>query len=157
MSGYYQNATICLNGHVSSSNSADYTKHCKVCGESTISNCQSCNTSIQGRYRYTGVAVLGNTYSKPNYCHNCGEPYPWTARVIENAIEILALDEDLAPEHKELVKLALPDLLVEKPSTNVAVAKYNKYIPQTQSFIKDGLKNILIDIVSEPIKKSLWG
>ncbi|KOS61715.1 DUF2321 domain-containing protein [Lysinibacillus agricola] len=157
MSGYYDNATICLNGHVSSSRSSNYTKHCKTCGETTISNCESCNASIQGKYIVPGVLDLASKYKRPAYCHNCGLQYPWTSRVIENAIELLALDEDLPDDHKETIKLALPDLLVEKPSTPVAIAKYKKYIDKTQSYIKDGLKNILVDVVSETVKKSIWG
>lgn len=157
MSGYYENATICLNGHVTSSVSANYAKHCKSCGESTVSNCQSCTSAIQGRYRTTGVAVLGAKYYKPFYCHSCGHPYPWTTRIIDNAIEILSLDEELPDAQKELVRLALPDLLVEKPSTPVAVAKYRKIIPKAATYVQDGLKNILVDVVSESVKKSIWG
>lgn len=157
MSGYYNYATICLNGHVSSSYDSNYTKHCKTCGTTTISSCQTCNVSIQGMFTNTNVAVLGRRYKKPSYCHNCGEAYPWTTRIIENAIEILALDEKLSPENKELVKLALPDLLVEKPATPVAIAKYRKIIPKAATYVQDGLKNILIDVVSETVKKSVWG
>lgn len=157
MNGYYERATICLNGHVCSSYDANYRKHCKICGETTVSNCQSCNTPIQGRYTIPSVVDLASRYRKPSYCHNCGHAYPWTTRVIENAIELLALDEDLPEDQKEIVKLALPDLLVEKPSTPVAVAKYRKFIPKAATYIQDGLKNILVDVVSESVKKSIWG
>lgn len=126
MSEDYERATLCLNGHVISSYNANSTKFCNQCGDFTVSNCQCCDQPIRGRYKHTGIVVLGSQYNKPAYCDNCGKPFPWTARVIENAIEILALDEELQPEHKELIRLALPDLLVEKPSTPVAVAKYRK-------------------------------
>ncbi|WP_036165643.1 DUF2321 domain-containing protein [Lysinibacillus sphaericus] len=157
MSSYYENATICLNGHVISSYKANSTKHCDICGEKTVSYCETCTNPIRGEYTHTDIIVLGGDYTKPAYCHECGSPFPWTTRVLDHAIEILSLDEELSPEHKELVKLALPDLLVEKPTTPVAVAKYRKVIPKAATYVQDGLKNILVDVVSETVKKSIWG
>lgn len=156
MGGYYKGATICLNGHVLESTEPNSVPHCKMCGESTISNCVSCNKSIRGKYEYTNV-VNFSPYKKPYYCFNCGNPYPWTSRVIDNAIEIIYLDEELTEEHKEIIKNALPDLITEKPSTPVAIAKYKKYMSGAQSFAKEGLRNILVDVVSETVKKSIWG
>ena len=156
MNAYYENATICLNGHVSSALVSSSTKYCKFCGENTISRCQSCEAPIQGKFKTSRVNA-GRKYNRPAYCHNCGSPYPWTSKIIENAIELLALDEELPQDHKELIKLALPDLLVEKPSTPVAVAKYRKFIPKAATYVQDGLKNILIDVVSTSVKKSIWG
>lgn len=153
--GYYKNATICLNGHVISSLNANDKKFCKNCGSATISNCTNCDNAIQGSYETTNI--FGYTYYRPSYCHECGEPYPWTSKIIENAVELLTLDENLPNEQKEIIKLALPDLLVETPTTPIAIARYRKYIPSTQDFIKDGLKNLMVDVVSETVKKSLWG
>lgn len=152
---YYLTPTICLNGHVVSSRSENYSKFCKSCGNSTISHCPSCSKSIQGHYEVPGVFGFFD-YIPPSYCHECGEPYPWTSQVINNAVELLALDEQLPSDQKEIIRLALPDLLIETSTTPVAVAKHKKYIPSAQSFVKDGLKNLLFDIVNETVKKSLW-
>lgn len=157
MSGYYLNATICLNGHVVSSTKAEYTPFCDICGKATISICSNCSKPIRGDYEVPGVAAIGFPYHKPSYCYNCGYPFPWTEQLINNAVELIALDEELTDEQKEILKNALPDLIVETPSTPVATAKYKKFIPKAASYIQDGLKNLLIDVVSETVKKSLWG
>lgn len=154
--GYYENATICINGHVASSDTANYRKHCKQCGQETISVCQKCDSSIQGYYFVPGIIGFSD-YNRPSYCHDCGSPYPWTEQLINNAIELISLDEELPSDIKDVIKSSLPDLIVETPSAPLAVAKYRKYMSQANDYTRDGIKNLLIDIVSETIKKSLWG
>lgn len=156
---YFQ--LICENGHQISFwhklNSPD-TEHCEKCGESTIDTCPSCKFPIHGYMYPSGVITAGpKTFPKPYYCKKCGKPYPWTELVINNAVELISLDETLPTDHKSIIKSALPDLLVETPTTPVAVAKYKKYISTAQDFIKDGMKNLMVDVVSETVKKSIWG
>lgn len=155
--GYYQNATICLNGHAASSTTANYRRFCKDCGVNTISQCDSCDTYIQGDYEVPGIAVIGFTYYPPAYCHNCGQAYPWTKVVLENAVELISLDDELPSEHKKIIKNAFPDLVVETPTTPVAVAKYKKYMSKSAEYVQEGMRNLLKDVVSETVKKSIWG
>lgn len=156
MTGFYKNATICLNGHVASETEANYRKFCKSCGEPTISNCQSCDDLIQGYYYVPGVFSSAK-YNAPNYCHSCGKPYPWTEKLLNNAVELISLDDQLNDEQKQIIKNAIPDLIVESPTTALAQAKYKKYISNSAFYIQDGLKNLLVDVVSESVKKSLFG
>ncbi|WP_231296902.1 DUF2321 domain-containing protein [Mammaliicoccus sciuri] len=155
MSGYYMNATICLNGHVSSSSDANYRKFCKECGESTISNCSKCQSAIQGYFYIPGFLGTYN-YDVPNYCHECGSAYPWTEKILDNAIELVSLDEQLSEEHKSIIKNAIPDLIIESPTTPVAQAKYKKYMTRASDYVQEGSRNLLIDVVSEAVKKSLF-
>lgn len=155
--GYYEIATICLNGHVASSSTSNYRKFCKECGKETISTCQSCGSNIQGDYNVPGVVALGSTYNPPSFCHECGEPFPWTEMVIANAVELIALDDDLPEEYKEIIKNSFPDLVVETPTTPVAVAKYKKYMPKAADYVQNGIKTILYDVASETVKKAIWG
>ncbi|PTJ69580.1 DUF2321 domain-containing protein [Mammaliicoccus sciuri] len=155
MSGYYTRATICLNGHVSSSSEANYRKFCKECGESTISNCSKCQSAIQGYYYVPGFFGKIN-YDAPNYCHECGNPYPWTEKILINAIELVSLDEELSEEHRLIIKNAIPDLIIDSPTTPVAQAKYKKYMSQAADYVQEGARNLLIDVVSEAVKKSLF-
>lgn len=150
---------VCQNGHQytdKAEKNSDNAMYCSECGETLINTCPSCNLKIKGDIQYDGIVDFFPT-SVPAFCIGCGEPYPWTTRVLENAFEILSLDENLPKEQKKLIKLALPDLLVEKPSTPVAIAKYRKFIPKAATYVQDGLKNIFIDVVSETVKKSIWG
>ncbi|MDW8551090.1 DUF2321 domain-containing protein [Staphylococcus nepalensis] len=155
MSGYFENATICLNGHVSSSSTANYRKFCKECGQPTISNCLNCSTSIQGYYHVPGF-LGAYDYPVPNYCHECGTAYPWTEKVLNKAVELVSLDEQLSEEHRTIIKSAIPDLLIDSPTTPVAQAKYKKYMSYAADYVQEGARNLLIDVVSETVKKSLF-
>lgn len=102
------------------------------------------------------MVAIGFKYYKPYYCWNCGKPYPWTEKILENAIEILSLDETIGETERELIKNAIPNLIVETPDTPVAVAKYKKGISQAAEFVKTSMRQLLIDVVSETIKKTLF-
>ena len=52
--GHYNNATICLNGHVVSKYQANYQKFCSKCGKETYSKCPECNSPIHGKYEQFG-------------------------------------------------------------------------------------------------------
>jgi len=152
---FYNSATICKKGHVISSTASDYTPYCKLCGSESISKCQHCDTPLRGSYE-NEISIEWN-YLSPPYCYACGKPFPWTETLINNAVELISLDDNLSDEIKRIIKNALPDLIVETPSTPVAAAKYKKFIPSAAKYIQDGLKNLLIDVTSETVKKSLWG
>ena len=155
MGGYYTNATICLKGHVSSSSNANYRKFCKECGEYTISNCSNCQSAIQGYYYVPGFLDAYDC-DAPNYCHECGNAYPWTEKILNNAIELVSLDEQLSEEHRSIIKNAIPDLIIDSPTTPVAQAKYKKYMSQATDYVQESARNLLIDVVSETVKKSLF-
>lgn len=152
----YNKATICLNGHVLSSSTKNYLKYCKQCGSETMSTCPSCKNYIHGEPVVEFPWLLGE-YIPPSYCHECSNPYPWTSQVLENAIELIALDDDIPKEHKEIIKLALPDIITETPTTPVAVAKYKKFMSVAADYTKNGMKNLLIDVISDTVKKSMFG
>lgn len=152
---FYNGATICLNGHVISSMEPNYTPYCADCGKNSISNCQNCNENLRGSYE--DDYSIETDYLAPSYCFNCGQPFPWTEKLINNAIELISLDDNLPDDVKRIIKSALPDLIVETPSTAVATAKYKKFIPSAAKYVQDGLRNLLVDVASETVKKSLWG
>ena len=159
MGSYYEVAQICENGHLitewyneTPSSRSDY---CSKCGEKTITQCLSCNASIRGHHVFPNVHFIG-VLDIPSFCHNCGNSYPWTKKVIDNAVELVALDDGLSREQKEIIQSTFPDLLIETPTTPVAIAKYKKYIGKAQKEIKNGLRQVLTDVVSEAAKKSIW-
>ena len=153
----YRNATICLNGHVISSSKANEEAFCSQCGTETYSVCPHCQTPIRGSYYVEGVVFLGKSdYTKPYYCHNCGAPYPWTQKILDNAVELLSLDDELDSSSKELIKNAIPNLIVDTPTTPIAIAKYRKGIANAGQIVKESLRQLLIDVISETAKKTLF-
>src|SRR5262245_17420778 len=79
--GEYDVGQVCLNGHAITGSAGRYpeftAKHCKDCGEPTITDCPKCHKSIRGDY----TKGYGMTrWEPPRFCHECGAAYPWTER-----------------------------------------------------------------------------
>ena len=153
----YNNATICRNGHIVSDYTANSQKFCSKCGSETYSYCPKCNAPIRGQYDAPGVLYC---YTRdlplPYYCYECGAPYPWTENILNNAVELLSLDDGLDDASKELIKNSIPGLLVDTPTTPVDIAKYKKGMSGGGQVLKDSMRQLLIDVVSETVKKVLY-
>lgn len=78
---WFDTMQACLNGHVITSMAKTHPenlkKRCPDCGAETITQCPKCEAEIQGYEHIPGVAHIGSS-GPPAYCHECGEPYPWT-------------------------------------------------------------------------------
>ncbi len=154
---------ICLNGHIINSKTElqpEYNKNfCSQCGSPTTTKCEYCNTNIQGRY-YDEEDCFISTYEikeAPAYCHSCGKPYPWTESHLKAITELIDIDEQLQESDKIIIKEVLPDLLVETSKTQVAVAKFKLIMRKAGKVTFDAVKEITIGIVSEALRKSLFG
>lgn len=158
--GKYYTQLVCLNGHQITDRLESFSgikDFCKDCGSPTISKCQSCDKSILGHYEVSGVVYIGSsTADVPSYCPSCGEAFPWTSNILSNAVELISLDTQLDEKTKNIIKSAIPDLLIDMPATNVAVAKYKLNISKATKVVKDSMYNMLIDVVSDTAKKAFF-
>lgn len=175
---YYEVAQICKNGHLinvhARSHQESNQKACTECGQSTYMTCQDCNEPIRG-CKHTDIDkfVMGNSltgeyktrlethcqkesFKIPSYCHNCGQPYPWTAVRLEAARLLIEEDDQLGFDEKRILSSTLSDLIVDTPSTQLAIARFKKITQKALSITGEGLKSILIEICSEAVKKALW-
>ena len=160
MSGHYDTAQICKRGHVINSYYNEYPDHrqsfCGTCGEATITECPSCRAAIRGSYDYDGP-VVPPPYSPPSYCHACGKPYPWTALKLEAAKELVAEVDGLDAEERRLLQQSLDDLVTDSPKTEVASLRFKRLMKKVGKESYDAVKTVVTDLVSESIKKSLFG
>ena len=149
----YEVAQICLNGHCINSNANSFASFnsafCPICGAETTMSCSKCKAPIRGKY--PGI----EKYVVPNYCHNCGKPYPWTESAIQAAAELLTLDDNLSIEETQILVDALPDLLSETPKTQLAVAKFKKFLSASGRFTVDGVRQFAIDFGCAYVKSEL--
>lgn len=158
--GTYYTAQICLNGHVitdSANTSAELQeKFCSKCGAETIMQCLNCNADIRGYYFIPGFLDFISNYEKPLFCYNCGKPYPWTTEILEAAKELIELDTNLNQGDKKILNNDLNNIVLETPRTQAAITRFKAITKKALSTTTEGLKQILIDIVSETVKKSIW-
>lgn len=146
---YYQ--SICLNGHQNSiygESEKPKEKYCSKCGQENISCCLSCHKQIAGRI--VNGWPLGSV-PIPYYCSNCSEPFPWTKSLIDNAVELVSLDKKLKDSDKELIKNALPNLLVDSIETPVSQAKIKILMDKMSS----NVLNMFVQLLSQFINKTL--
>jgi hypothetical protein len=159
-SSWYDIAQICLNGHLINKSYKEYPvhnqDHCDKCGEETITSCPNCETPIKGRYNVPGVAG-GSSYSIPRFCHNCGESYPWTKLKIDAARELTEELDELDAGEKEKLKKSLDDLVKETPKTELAKTRFKKVAKKLGKESYESLKGMVIEVISESVRKSLFG
>lgn len=155
----YDIAQVCENGHVINDHHKmrpqKSLKFCQHCGVATITGCPSCNQGIRGGAVYDEYN-LGTLRVPPAFCHNCGEPYPWTAKRLNAARELTAEIEELSEEERGLLTMSLDDLVRETPRTSLAVVRFKKLAAKAGKTAAEGLKSILVDVLSETVKKQIW-
>jgi hypothetical protein len=126
----YDVAQICLNGHVINDSCKDYPQHnkkfCQVCGEQTITKCQSCSSDIQGVYIVRGVIQINELQKAPAYCHSCGKPYPWTDRNIEAAIDLFIESGKLNETELEQTKQDIRNIARDIPQAEPSAMRIKK-------------------------------
>ena len=157
---HYDLAQICENGHVANSCARDYPTsnqdHCDKCGSQTITMCPACETEIRGTHHIP--AVIGfDDYAAPAFCHKCGEPFPWTAASLRAAEEMADEMDALSDAEKESLKKTLPDLVRETPRARLAETRFKKLMRKAGKEGVEGMRGLLTDIVSETVRKTLFG
>jgi len=78
---YYDVMQVCVKGHQITAHYSSAPERrqdfCKECGAPTIFACPKCKEDIRGHYNVRGVVSVFED-PVPEFCHKCGEPYPWT-------------------------------------------------------------------------------
>ena len=151
----YKGASICKNGHVVSKSIANSQKYCSTCGAEIISSCPCCSLPIRGLLELD-ICYIGNRpYTRPDYCYNCGNPYPWTESALKSTALLIQEEEELSEQLKASLVESLPDIITETPRTNLAVVRVKKCLASAGKFTADAVRQFAIDFGCELVKKSL--
>lgn len=153
----YDAMQVCLNGHVITDYYHDSPSgrrdHCPDCGAKTIYTCPSCGAEIKGHLRVSGVfrrpPELG-----PKYCDNCGEAFPWTAKAISAATELVD-EAELSPEERDKAKADVEDIIKGSPRVEAAIKRLKRYSQKAGGWLWDELKSVLVDYASETTVKMM--
>ncbi len=121
---------------------------CATCGSSNISNCQHCQAPIEIRH----------VRSRPGFCGHCGNPFPWTEKVLSAAKEYIdELDlspDDLSPEEKTKQKGNLDELTKNTDLTPLAASSFKKFMNKIGP-AAGLLREIIVPILTAEVKKVL--
>lgn len=152
----YDPAQICKNKHLITPY-ADIDKHvlekfCSICGAETIVACPYCSEFIRGK----DIDIKDReAYKIPSYCHECGQPYPWTKSALEAIAAIIEEDEEITSDDKVRLTESLPDIISENPKTQLAVVRFKKAFKVAGKFTADAMRQFIIDFGSEVVVKQL--
>jgi hypothetical protein len=142
-------AQICLNGHPINfhfrSQPQTSKSFCPNCGERTITECPSCQKDIPGE----------DTVVYP-YCKYCGKPYPWAEKRIQAAKQLIR-EQGLAEEEEVEVTESIDALVQRSADAPLAEQRLKGFMRKVAPQVADSLKAILVDVLSESIKKTIWG
>lgn len=148
-------AQICLNGDIISGDIENETqplsKYCHHCGAETITACPDCNAPIQGSRSWEGTLLFAPMSGAPNYCPECGKPYPWTAASLEALQAIIDEEFDLSDNDKENLKKSLPDLINETPRSDLAISRVKRAFLSVAETSKTSFINTLTKIACDAI------
>ena len=166
----YGKALICLSGHIRSHaieiRPEDLEDYCSICGSKTIDSCLNCNTPIKGGELYKissyyssrpSYSVKKSNYILPKYCHNCGKPYPWTEKALNDVKELIKKEKKLSPEDKEILEKSIEELINETPNQNLTILRFKKLVSKAGPEFAEIIKSTLQNILSEVIIKMLFG
>ena len=96
------------------------------------------------------------TLTRRSFCPNCGKPYTWTEAALKAAQELSDELENLSPEERDLLKKSIDDIVRETPQATVAVSRFKRLVAKAGPVAADMYREILLPLLSEAIKKSIW-
>jgi hypothetical protein len=64
--------------------------------------------------------------------------------------------DDLTPQEREVLKGSLDDLVADTPRTALAATRFKKVVARAGPVVAEGLKELLIGVVTESAKKMIW-
>jgi hypothetical protein len=153
----YEAAQVCVNGHpiteYADSSPEATVDRCPRCGAETITGCTNCEAIIRGHRR--GGYPRFEPFSPPAFCHGCGKPHPWTEARIHAAKELAQLIEG-SPQDKKLLEASIDELVRDAPSATVAAVRFKSMVAKAGKTFADGFRDILVDVLSETVKKTIW-
>jgi hypothetical protein len=156
MSSGYDVAQICMNGHVINSRSVEYAyanqKFCDRCGAPTITRCGVCENPIRGPVMDDWLI----TYHAPKFCLNCGKPFPWTKNVLEATQELALAVDGLSDDDREVLEKSIDEMVRDTPNANIAAVHFKRIMSKVGPQIALTFKDILVNVLSETVKKLIY-
>ena len=155
---FFHTSLVCLNGHILEDRIDTHPEmesaYCPRCGESTITTCPNCKTQIRGDYEIEGICNMVNEEPPPNYCHACGNPYPWTDRYREVAKAMAEDVKGLSRKERQLLKQNIDDLIDNTVEAELAATQFNRLIAKSK-MAGQPLREFMIQVSAETIKRML--
>lgn len=155
----YDTGIACKNGHEINASATDYPQFnaafCGKCGAPAIDECLECHAKLRGSYR--GGVVTVQRWKPARFCHSCGAAYPWTREALSTARLLADEDEKLSDDDRQVLQMSLDDLTKDGPAATLAATRFKRVIAKAGASTASGIKEVMVNVLSEAAKKSIWG
>jgi hypothetical protein len=156
----YYTAAVCLCGHPLTEYVEDMQamvgEYCGQCGERVITACPECEAPVRGHYRPpAGYLSVCREYVPPNYCHNCGEAYPWTEQALKEARELIESDPNLDESDKSALAESLLPLTKDTPQTAGAILRFKGAMGKLSEDTRRALVTVLVTVATDCARREL--
>lgn len=84
-------------------------------------------------------------------------PFPWTQSKLMAAHAFIQELEKLSDDEKAMLETSLDDMIREAPSAPTAAMRFKRLMTKAGSTAASGLREIVIDLLSEYLKKLTFG
>jgi hypothetical protein len=150
--GIHCDAQICLQGHVLHCDgmSFDSKTHCTKCGAPCIDECPGCGEPIRGVQMNRPTAG----YSRPQFCHSCGRPYPWMEDRLRTARELLEHDDKLSIDDRNNLWDDL-QYVMSDPKADLVPAKKKLIeirLGKATEYVREAILDLIAKIAAEVLK-----
>ncbi len=151
-------AQVCRSGHLVLSSLQRFPQFrksfCEDCGAPTIDQCQTCGWPIAGLGPNSWMGG-GGPFKPPNYCGECGSPFPWTATALAAAKEYTDDLDQLSLEEKDALKSTFADLTSDTARTPLAASRFKKVTNKIGPVASSILQKIIETVLTDAAKKSI--
>jgi hypothetical protein len=155
-------AAVCKRGHVITTNTtrrASVEERCPECGARVLTGCPECGHRIRGYYLVPGVMAFGDDYARPNFCDDCGAPFPWVGRQ-ERIYELqnrLDDDEELDAATKLWAGEMLDKVLATDPTDEKEQRRlWKELYDHAGGFLRHPRTQRIVDtVVTEAVKRAI--
>jgi hypothetical protein len=151
-------AQVCRSGHVVLGSLKSFPQFrksfCEDCGAPAIDQCQTCHWPIAGIGPNSWMGG-GGRFKPPNYCGECGNPFPWTAAALSAAREYTDELDQLTQEEKDALKNTLIDLTTDTSRTPLAASRFKTVIRKIGPVAGNILQKIIENVLSEAAKRAI--
>jgi hypothetical protein len=93
-------------------------------------------------------------YHRPAHCSSCGKAFPWTRLAVTAAGEYAA-EVKLEIDQNELADI-IEHLIHDTPKTTISVSRMKRALEKAGPIVAEGFRKILVDVIAETAKKTLF-
>lgn len=163
----YDIQQVCENGHQITACYNLYPKRrkefCQNCGALTLTACPTCSKEIQGnrtrihesfldsRRGGSKIIPVGRA-NVPNFCSNCGKPYPWTERKIAAAKQLFEEFGDLDDKQKETIEEDINNITKDTPQTELSAMRIKRIWKKSGKIAYNVVMELASKIAAEMLK-----